>query len=101
MPDDDRVARLGIRLADEAAKRGYTMRGFSYCPVIPGVQGGPVVQAAFTINSDPSAGDDQAAFDAAFAEIAAQQQADQHAEKVRLAREALQRRLQQGGGILD
>lgn len=103
MADDTgaKVKRLAERLSEEAAKAGLTLRGFSFVPNLEG-DGPDMVQAAFTLDveTELAGGDavDQAKVDTEFERMMA---ADRDATRVREAREALERRLQEGGGILD
>lgn len=102
MTDDPgaRVKRLAERLSEEAAKAGLTLRGFSFVPNLEG-DGPDMVQAAFTLDVETElAGEviDQSTVDAEFERMMA---ADRDAARIREAREALARRLEEGGGILD
>ena len=101
MSDDPgaKIKRLAERLREEAGKAGLTLRGFSFIPNMTG-DGPDTVQAAFTLDGDPLAdtGEDQKAYDDEFNRMLAQQKL---ADSVTEAREALQRRLQEGGDLLD
>ena len=102
MADDPgaKVKRLAERLSEEAAKAGLTLRGFSFVPNLDG-DGPDMVQAAFTLDMETElAGEDavdQAKVDTEFERMMA---ADRDAARMKEAREALERRLQEGGGIL-
>ena len=102
MADDPgaKVKRLAERLSEEAAKAGLTLRGFSFVPNLEG-DGPDMVQAAFTLDMETElAGEDavdQAKVDTEFERMMA---ADRDAARMKEAREALERRLQEGGGIL-
>lgn len=102
MPDDPgaKVKRLAERLREEAAKAGLTLRGFSFVPNLEG-DGPDMVQAAFTLDVETElAGEviDQSTVDAEFERMMA---ADRDAARITEARDALKRRLDEGGGILD
>jgi hypothetical protein len=103
MPDDTgaKVKRLAERLREEAAKAGLTLRGFSFVPNLED-DGPDMVQAAFTLDVEAElAGEDavdQSKVDAEFNRIMA---ADRDAARIKDARDALARRLEEGGGILD
>lgn len=101
MPDDTgaKVKRLAERLSEEAAKAGLTLRGFSYVPNLEG-DGPDMVQAAFTLDVETEPGEviDQSTVDAEFERMMA---ADRDAARITEARDALKRRLDEGGGILD
>ena len=101
MPDDTgaQVKRLAERLSEEAAKAGLTLRGFSYVPNLEG-DGPDMVQAAFTLDVETEPGEviDQSTVDAEFERMMA---ADRDAARITEARDALKRRLDEGGGILD
>lgn len=102
MPDDTgaKVKRLAERLSEEAAKAGLTLRGFSFVPNLEG-DGPDMVQAAFTLDVETElAGEiiDQSTVDAEFERMMA---ADRDAARITEARDALKRRLDEGGGILD
>jgi hypothetical protein len=95
------VKKLAQRLGAEAAKAGFTLRGFSFVPNMEG-DGPHTVQAAFTLDIDLDAteGDDvdQAQVDAEFERMMANQR---EADRIREARERLERQIAEGGGILD
>lgn len=95
------VKRLAERLREEAAKAGFTLRGFSFVPNLEG-DGPDMVQAAFTLDVETElAGEDavdQSKVDAEFERMMA---ADRDASRITEARDALKRRLDEGGGILD
>lgn len=102
MPDNDPgalVKRLAERLGAEAAKAGFTLRGFSFVPNMEG-DGPHTVQAAFTldIETELKGEPDQDVVNAEFERMMA---ADRDADRVRQAREALERRIADGGGLLD
>ncbi len=106
MPDNDnagdQIAGNAKRLAEEAAKLGLTLRGYTFAP---NLEGGPhMVQAVFSIDqvpdTEPAEGDDTDIV-AGFEEmLRGQQQAEQTAA-IDTAREVLRRRLAEGGDILD
>jgi hypothetical protein len=103
MPDDTgaKVKRLAERLSEEAAKAGLTLRGFSYVPNLEG-DGPDMVQAAFTLDVEAElAGEDAVDQDKVNAEFERMMAADRDATRITEARDALKRRLDEGGGILD
>ena len=105
MPNNDPgalVKRLAERLRDEAAKAGLTLRGFSFMPDLEG-DGPPTVQAAFTLDVEAELSDDKTAVDqdAINAEFERMMAADRDAARHREAKESLERRLAEGGDLLD
>lgn len=109
MPDNDndpgdKLRRLAARLSEESAKIGLVLQGFAYQPNLSG-DGPDTVQAAFVLvgklPDDDSPPPDQDAIDAAFERIMlADKQASQVTE-TRTALGDLERRLSEGGDILD
>lgn len=94
------VKRLAERLRDEAAKVGLTLRGFSFMPDLEG-DGPPTVQAAFTLDIEAELADDTAIDqDAINAEFERMMAADRDAARHQEAKEALERRLADGGDLL-
>lgn len=98
------IKRLGERLAEEAAKAGLTMRGFTFVPNMEG-DGPDIVQAVFSMDGEiVEVSPEQAEIDRTNAEFEAIMRGDQvmaEADKVAEARRALEARLAEGGGLLD
>lgn len=97
------IKRLGERLAEEVAKTGLTMRGFTFVPNMEG-DGPHIVQAVFSMDGEMvEVSPEQAEIDATNAEFERMMRGDQvasEADKVAEARKALEARLAEGGDLL-
>lgn len=107
MPDTrdpgEAIARLGHRLAEEAAKAGWTMipESFVFHPNMK--EGGRHVgQAAFVLSDEPPSAEalDAQVFDAEFEDMMRADKAAQEAAAIAEVRAKLQASLE-NGGILD
>lgn len=94
----DQIARNAERLREEAAKLGLTLRGYTFAP---NFDGGPhMVQAVFSIDEVVEETVNDSDIVAGFEEMLRGQKEADEAAALQNAREALRRRLEEGGDIL-